>query len=94
MKNAQTHPKRYAHTLSKAEMFPWVNVVVVDEAYTSKTCGSCGELNNKLGGNKVFKCNHCGLIADRDLHAARNILLRYLTRNIPERLNCGSIFES
>ena len=54
--------------------------MVVDEAYTSKTCEECGYLHQKLGGNKTFECPKCGHTADRDLHAARNILLRYLTR--------------
>lgn len=73
----------------KAELFPWVKVVVVDEAYTSKTCEECGHIHRKLGGNKTFKCPECGHVADRDLHAARNILLRYLTREgipVPESL--------
>lgn len=65
---------------TKSELFPWVKIVEVDEAYTSKTCGHCGVLNQKLGSSKTFNCNHCGNISDRDLHAARNILLRYLTR--------------
>lgn len=51
-------------------------VVIVDEAYTSKTCGNCGTLNHKLGGSKRFTCGSCGLQADRDTHAARNILLK------------------
>ena len=37
-----------------------------------------GILNDSLGASEVFKCNNCGLKADRDLHAARNILLRHL----------------
>ena len=55
-------------------------VVEVGEAYTSKTCGRCGTLNHQLGGKKVFCCPApgCGNISDRDRHAARNILLRYL----------------
>lgn len=80
--------------LSKAELFPWVSVVVVDESYTSKTCEECGSLHQKLGGNKKFKCPCCGFTADRDLHAARNILLRYLTREgipLPERLGNSSL---
>ena len=48
------------------------------EAYTSKQCGACGMLNDKLGGSKVFTCRSCGATADRDIHAARNILLRFL----------------
>ena len=55
-------------------------VLIVNEAYTSKTCGHCGKLNDTIGGSKVFSCS-CGHIADRDHNAARNILLRYLTLN-------------
>jgi transposase len=68
--------------LQKAELFPWMKVAIVNEAYTSKTCGSCGHIHQKLGGNKTFCCPSCGNKADRDLHASRNILLRYLTREI------------
>ena len=40
----------------------------------------------KLGGSIVFKCKQetCQqklIGSDRDIHAARNVLLRYLTRN-------------
>lgn len=54
-------------------------VVRCSEAYTSKQCGACGHLNDKLGGIKVFNCRSCGAVADRDVHAARNILLRCLS---------------
>lgn len=68
--------------LSAAELRPWCKVIVCDEAYTSKTCGRCGELHEKLGANKTFKCPKCDYVADRDISAARNILLRFLTRKI------------
>lgn len=58
---------------AKAELYPGVKVVVCGEAYTSKTCGSCGVIHTTLGGSKTFRCKHCGLVA------ARNILLRYLS---------------
>lgn len=54
------------------------NVFIVNESYTSKTCGRCGVLNNKLGSSKIFKCNSCNLIIDRDFNGARNILLKHL----------------
>jgi putative transposase len=53
-------------------------VVVCSEAYTTKTCSSCGKLSN-IGNNDVFTCSGrlgCGLVADRDLHGARNVVLR------------------
>jgi len=40
----------------------------------------CGHINNSLGGSKTFKCRSCDHCADRDIHAAKNILLRYLSR--------------
>jgi len=52
-----------------------------DEAYTTKTCGSCGTLNPKVGSSKVFSCSKCGLRCDRDLHAARNIYMKWLVEN-------------
>lgn len=48
------------------------------EAYTSKQCGKCGTLNEKLSGNEVFACGKCNLKIDRDVHGARNIFLRHL----------------
>ena len=62
-----------------ATFYPNVTIKRGSEAYTSKQCGGCGVLNDKLGGSEVFECNECGLKADRDMHAARNILLRNLS---------------
>lgn len=53
-------------------------IIEVSEAFTSKTCGSCGKLNDSLGGNKVFKCGACSYELDRDIHGARNIMVRTL----------------
>jgi putative transposase len=67
--------------LSKAEEYGGeVKVVLCNEAYTSKTCGACGELNDKLGSKKRFRCPRpeCRLRLDRDVNGARNILLRAL----------------
>lgn len=55
-------------------------VVVCGEAYTSKTCGCCGWVHDKLGGRKTFKCAQCGLEVDRDANGARNILLKNASR--------------
>jgi putative transposase len=52
-------------------------LTIVDESYTSKTCGRCGHINN-IGSSKVFKCNSCSLVCDRDLNGARNILLKHI----------------
>ena len=73
---------RFRQTLiHKAELYPSCTVIVCDERYTSMTCGACGRLHETLGSKKTFWCPHpdCDYVADRDISAARNILLRYLT---------------
>jgi putative transposase len=74
-----SHHRFRMRLIAKAREYPHCKVIVVDEAHTSKTCGSCGNIHQRLGGNKLFKCPRCGLVCDRDKHAARNIMLRYLT---------------
>jgi len=57
------------------------NLIVQEEQFTTKTCGNCGCINENVGSNKIFNCDKCNLIADRDFHAARNILIKFLTLN-------------
>lgn len=56
-------------------------IVVVPEAYTTKTCGVCGMQNPSVGGAKVFHCvdKTCGYAMDRDFHGARNICISTLS---------------
>ena len=54
-------------------------VVETSEAYTSKTCAKCGQIHEKLGGSKVFKCPKCGHVIKRDWNGALNIMLRVLS---------------
>ena len=51
---------------------------LVDEHYTTKTCGGCGSLMN-VGSSKIFNCTKCSYKMDRDIHGARNILLKHIT---------------
>jgi putative transposase len=51
-------------------------LVFVEEPFTSQTCGNCGSLKPDLGPAKIYECNHCGGIYNRDENAARNILIR------------------
>ncbi len=62
--------------ISKSEEFENCVVEIVDESYTSKTCGKCGNIHKELGSNKVFCCPKCNVIMDRDTNGARNILLK------------------
>ncbi|MCK9356353.1 MAG: RNA-guided endonuclease TnpB family protein [Dehalococcoidia bacterium] len=57
-----------------------VTLLIVDEAYTSKTCGRCGRIH-EVGTRKLFVCPYCGLVVDRDIAAARNIALKFVNDN-------------
>ena len=48
---------------------------VIDRWYpSSKTCSACGAVKVKLSlAERVYKCDGCGLVMDRDLNAAINI---------------------
>ena len=46
----------------------------IGEEWTTKTCSSCGHVNHHVGAHSVFCCPCCGLVADRDAQAAKNIL--------------------
>lgn len=76
-----SHYRFRQYLLHKVKEYPHCKVIICSEEYTSKTCGSCGTVNDKLGGSKTFKCKSCPFILDRDLNGARNILLRFLTVN-------------
>jgi transposase len=45
----------------------------VSEAWSTKTCSMCGHLND-VGASREYHCAHCGLTADRDAQATKNIL--------------------
>lgn len=51
---------------------------IVNESFTSKTCGRCGEMNFMLCSSKTFRCNQCNLLIDRDFNGARNIYLKHM----------------
>ena len=41
---------------------------------SSKTCSGCGAMKAKLRlSERMFGCERCGLVMDRDLNAARNL---------------------
>jgi len=51
---------------------------VVRETNTTRACSSCGSLSGPQGVNglrvRVWECVECGVLHDRDVNAARNIL--------------------
>jgi putative transposase len=49
-------------------------VVQVNPAYTSQDCSRCGHRQKMPLEERVYRCPCCGLVLDRDLNAALNIL--------------------
>lgn len=49
-------------------------VVEVNPSGTSQNCSGCGCEVRKSLAVRVHRCPHCGLVLDRDVNAARNIL--------------------
>jgi putative transposase len=57
---------------------------------SSKTCSGCGSIMATLPlGERTFRCERCGPVADRDLNAARN-----LARLAEEGMVAGSSLET
>ena len=66
--------------LFKSREYPKCHVYEVNEAFTSKTCSSCGYQKNDLYNNNVYNCNRCHLVISRDINASKNIMLRYFNK--------------
>lgn len=59
--------KKYGRKLTK-----------VNEAWTSKTCFNCGTIDYELTPvNRVYRCEKCGMVIDRDVNGSINILKVY-----------------
>jgi putative transposase len=49
--------------------------IAVNPAYTSQDCSGCGHRKTDLTlADRMYQCPSCGLVIDRDLNAAHNIL--------------------
>jgi putative transposase len=67
---------RFAQILSYKAESAGLKVVKVDARNTSKQCSNCGNLMEVPLSERTYNCNRCGLHLDRDINAARNILIR------------------
>ncbi|MGH3154041.1 MAG: RNA-guided endonuclease TnpB family protein [Streptosporangiaceae bacterium] len=53
---------------------------------SSKTCSGCGAVKAKLAlSERMFRCEGCGLVLDRDLNAARNLAVLADSTSSPSR---------
>jgi putative transposase len=50
---------------------------------TSQACSACGIQVRKRLSERTHRCSGCGLVMDRDMNAARNILRLGLSRQVP-----------
>jgi hypothetical protein len=73
------HYSQRQRLLQLADRTEGFTVIEVVEPWTSRTCSACGYLVPKTS-SKTFQCGQerCGMTCDRDLNAAKNILLRYV----------------
>ena len=62
---------------AKAKQVPGKRVIAVNPKFTSQICSRCGVIVKKTLAVRVHKCE-CGLVIDRDINAAINILNRGL----------------
>ena len=51
-------------------------IVFVDPKYTSQECSGCHSIVSKSLRERIHQCSSCGLVLDRDVNAAINILTR------------------
>jgi len=69
-------------------------IVSVDPRYTSQACSCCGSIVPKNLSVRVHHCPDCGLVLDRDVNAAINILNRALRARTEPRganvIGCGA----
>jgi putative transposase len=79
---------RYKATWSGCE------VVVAERWYpSSKRCSECGQVKDRLAlSERVYQCDGCGLVIDRDLNAARN-LAQLATHSVESSMSTVSSTE-
>ena len=58
----------------KAEMYGRTFALTPRFEATTGLCSGCGTINKLQLNQRTLRCAHCGLVIDRDLNAAKNIL--------------------
>ena len=67
------------------------SIILVNPRNTSKMCSRCGELVEKALSERIHTCPYCGLVMDRDVNAAINILHREAKCSKRETVGWGGI---
>jgi putative transposase len=57
-------------------------VTVIDERDTTKTCAGCGHKKERVPlSDRIYQCEICGIVRDRDHNAVINIMKRFLSQH-------------
>jgi putative transposase len=57
-------------------------VIVIDERDTTKTCAVCGHKKGQMPlSERIYHCELCGIVRDRDQNSAINIMKRFLSQH-------------
>ena len=67
-----------------------VPVIAVAPQFTSQECSACGALVKKSLSVRTHICTSCGVVLDRDLNAALNILVKALACTLGHRETSSS----
>ncbi len=70
---------------------------IISERDTSKRCSRCGNKQAMPLYKRVYRCDTCGLVMDRDENSAINILQRYLARlgpHVADATRCADVFTA
>jgi len=57
------------------------SVTAVAPHHTSRECSGCGRRRDIALSVRVYRCADCGLVLDRDVNAAKNVLQRAMSPN-------------
>ena len=74
-----------------------IKIIYADRFFpSSKTCSCCGAIKHDLKlKDRIFKCNSCGLVIDRDYNASLNLYL-YGIRTVSSTgiYVCGVLYQT
>jgi hypothetical protein len=61
----------------QAQSKSWVDIIHCDEPHTSKTCGGCRQINDRLGSSKTFKCPNGLFCSYEVIKLVLSIIIRF-----------------
>ena len=76
------HLHRFVELLTYKAQLLGKRVITIDERNTSKTCAVCGHQKAQMPlFERIYQCEVCGIVRDRDQNSAINIMTRFLSQH-------------